>query len=152
MGPARLAIVAGTLAAAGPVSAGAACAPRDLAPVAETVRAMYAALTQDDASGLRAVLAHDFYAFDGGSRFDGPALAKLIRKAHAGGKIYRWTVTQPDVRMDCATALIAYVNDGMVGDAAGLKPRTWLESASLRYAGGRWRIEFLHSTPVPAAP
>lgn len=148
----RLAIVAGVLAAATQVAAAPACAPRDPVAVAETVVAMYAALTLDDTAGLSAVLADDFYAYDGGRRFDARSLADLIRTAHATGKIYRWNVVRPDVRIDCATAWVAYVNEGSSGDATGVKARTRLESAALRFTGARWRIEFLHSTPAVAVP
>jgi hypothetical protein len=47
-------------------------------------------------------------------------------------------------------AWITYVNRGSVGDAAGVTPVTWLESAVLRHDGRRWRIRFFHSTRVPA--
>jgi len=39
--------------------------------VAETMREMYAALSVDDAVRLKAIIADDFYAFDGGKRSPG---------------------------------------------------------------------------------
>lgn len=140
-------LVAGcAIAMAMPAHAATHCAPKDPEAVANTVRAMFDAALHDDETKMRDVFAPGFYAFDGGRRFDGMALLDLIRQAHAAGKIYRWTVTKTDVHVDCDTAWIAYVDDGAVGDASGMKPQIWLESAMLRWERGKWRIMFLHST------
>ena len=118
--------------------------------VIETIREMYAAAAIDDEAGLRAIFTDDFYAFDGGKRFDGMALPTLLKAAHAAGKRFVWTVNEPDVQVEGGWASIAFVNRGSVGDAAGMVPVTWLESAVLRFEGGCWRVRFFHSTRVPA--
>jgi Domain of unknown function (DUF4440) len=118
----------------------------DSAAVVETMRAMFAAATQDDEASLKAIFAADFYAFDGGGRFDGMELAALIRTAHAAGKSFVWTVNEPDARIEGDWAWIAYLNRGSITDAAGTVPMTWLESAVLNFDGNRWRIRFFHST------
>lgn len=123
----------------------AACARADTDAVAAIVREMFAALTTDDETRLTQIFTPDFYAFDAGKRFDGMALAELVKSAHATGKTLVWTVNEPDVRIVCDRAWIAYVNRGSVGDAAGSQPVTWQESANLRFEDGRWRIEFFHS-------
>lgn len=118
--------------------------------VAETVRQMYVALTNDDLDLFRAVTSADFYSFDVGKRFDGDELAELVRKAHASGKVYVWEVTDPKVQVDGNTAWVTYVNRGSISDAAGKKELSWLESAVLRKEKGAWRIHFFHSTRVPS--
>lgn len=110
---------------------------------------MYTALTLDDPARFRAVVAPGFYAFDGGERYEGDALLTLIATAHAAGKRFQWNVSQPVVRIDCTTALITYTNVGAMGDATDMQPRSWLESATLRFAAGSWRLAFFHSTRVP---
>jgi hypothetical protein len=134
------------------VRASAACAPRASAEadVVKQVVEMYAALRVDDLARFRAAVAPGFYSFDGGKRFDGDALAAFIASAHSAGKRFEWSVTNPVVRMDCATALVTYTNVGATGDETNLQPRSWLESATLRHLDGVWRIEFFHSTRVPA--
>ena len=132
----------------------AAAAPCPAPPLADNdvtaaVTAMYAAAAKDDLDGFHAVTTPDFYAFDGGKRFDGDALMQLIRTAHAGGVKFTWSVTQPKVEADCGLALITYVNAGSVTANGVPQPVTWLESAALRYDGGRWRIHFFSSTRVP---
>ena len=74
----------------------------------------------------------------------------LIKSLHAAGKIFVWTVPEPTVRIEGAVAWITYLNRGSVQDAAGKKDVSWLESAVLRKDAGAWRIQFFHSTRVPA--
>jgi ketosteroid isomerase-like protein len=119
--------------------------------VVETVREMYAAASVDDMAGLARIFTADFYAFDVGKRFDGMALAELIKAAHADGKRFIWTVTEPEVEIAGDWASISFVNRGSVGDAAGMTPVTWLESAVLRFEDGRWRVRFFHSTRAAPA-
>lgn len=141
------------LLAAGPAAeARAACPPADPAAVAGAVREMFAALAVDDLARMRRVLAPGFYAYDAGRRFDGPALSELVAAAHKAGKRFVWTVQEPDIRIDCDRAWIAYLNRGSVGDAAATRLVTWLESAVLRHRDGRWRIEFFHSSRAAPAP
>jgi hypothetical protein len=145
-------LVLNAVVTAGSVAKVETCPPADLQAVSGAVRAMFAALSARDAAGVRATLSRDFYAFDGGKRFDGMALSKLVSDAQAAGKVYVWSVDQADIHIDCDRAWIAYVNHGSITDATGSKPLTWLESANLRFTDGRWRIVFLHSTRVPVAP
>ncbi|MBL8780500.1 MAG: nuclear transport factor 2 family protein [Alphaproteobacteria bacterium] len=119
--------------------------------VAETMRDMYAALSADDEARLKTIVTADFYSFDAGKRFDGPALAALVRNAHKAGKTFVWTVNEPDVRMQCDWAWITYTNRGSVTDASATTPVTWLESAVLRFETGRWRIAFFHSSRAAPA-
>jgi hypothetical protein len=123
--------------------------PEDQTQVVETMRTMYAAAATDDLDKFHTVAAPDFYAFDGGTRYDGDALMGLAKQLHAGGKVYVWTVTQPHVESDCHLAWITYINSGSMKDASGTQQLTWLESAVLEKQAGTWRIRFFHSTRVP---
>ena len=115
----------------------------------ETVRQMFVALANDDADLFRSVTSADFYSFEVGKRFEGDELLQVVRKAHAAGRVYVWTVMDPEVRVDGDTALVTYVNRGSVKDATGVKELSWLESAVLRRDKDVWRIHFFHSTRVP---
>jgi ketosteroid isomerase-like protein len=117
--------------------------------VTEAVRSMFAALAAEDIAKLRAILAPDFYAFEAGGRITGDALIDLMKKAHAAGKIYVWTVNEPVVHIDGQMAWITYINRGSIKAATETKNVSWLESAILRKDTGNWRIQFLHSTRVP---
>jgi ketosteroid isomerase-like protein len=121
----------------------------DQAQVTQTVRDMFVAAAADDFAKLRAVTTPDFFAFDAGGRFTGESLMDLIKAAHAAGKVYTWTVNEPEVHLHGDIAWITYVNRGSIKDASGTKDVSWLESAVLRKENGRWRIQFFHSTRVP---
>ena len=145
--------IAGVLAAGGVTAASAesTCAPQDPQAIVNVITAMYDAAMNDDEARMAEILAPGFYAFDAGHRFDGMTLPNLIKTAHKGGRVYRWSVTLPDVHIACDTAWIAYVNDGAVGDTKGTAPQKWLESVNLAYARGQWRVLFLSSMRVPLA-
>jgi hypothetical protein len=112
---------------------------------------MFAAMRADDLKRFQEITAPNFYAYDAGIRFTGPALMDFIKSAHASGKRYDWSVTQPEVHVACNLALITYVNQGYVEDGSGRQAVTWLESAVLEYASARWRIRFIHSTRAAKA-
>jgi len=121
----------------------------DQLQVTEAVRSFFAAAATDDLAKFRAVTTPDFYAFDAGGRFTSDALMDLIKAAHAAGKVYVWTVNEPEVRISGDIAWITYVNRGSIKDASGTKEVTWLESAVLQKEKGMWRINFFHSTRAP---
>jgi hypothetical protein len=123
--------------------------PADQTQVVETMRTMYAAATTDDLAKFHTVAAPDFYAFDGGTRYDGDALMNMIKSFHDEGAVFVWTVSQPHVESDCHLAWITYTNRGSMKDASGTKNLAWLESAVLERQAGGWRIRFFHSTRVP---
>jgi hypothetical protein len=121
----------------------------DEAKVIDTMGQMFVAAKTDDLDRFHKVTAAEFYAFDGGKRFDGDGLMTLIKAAHAAGKRYEWKVTEPMVHLACNDAWITYTNRGSVQDETGTKDLMWLESAFLHKEAGEWKIRFLHSTRVP---
>ena len=121
----------------------------DEVQITEAVRSMFAALSAEDIPKLRAIVAPDFYAFEAGGRITADALIDLIKKAHAAGNVYVWTVNQPEVHVSRDIAWITYVNRGSIKDASGTKDVSWLESAVLQKERGVWRIRFFHSTRAP---
>lgn len=136
-----------------PPSAPASCpAPAQAtADAAQTMRDMYASLQADDVNAFRAVTMKDFFAYDVGQRFDGDALINLIKQRHAEGVVFVWRVNDPMVEVACDSALVTYVNTGSVTRTGTKRDVTWLESATLKHDGQRWRIRFFHSTQAPAA-
>jgi ketosteroid isomerase-like protein len=155
---ARIGLVMGMLFGLGnslPQTAGAAsrCAPAASAQseVVGVMQNLFAALRADDLKRFQEIAAPDFYAYDAGMRFTGPALVDFVKSAHASGKHYDWTVTEPEVHVTCNLAWITYINQGSVEDASGRQAVTWLESAVLEYANARWRIRFVHSTRASKA-
>ena len=132
-----------------PAPSGCASTPADRDQVVEALRTMYAAATADDLARFHTVAASDFYAFDGGKRYDGDALMNMVKSFHDQGYLFVWTVSDPQVEADCRLAWITYTNRGSIQDKSGTHPTTWLESAALEKQAGVWRIRFFHSTRVP---
>jgi ketosteroid isomerase-like protein len=124
----------------------------DQQQVVDTVSTVFTAARADDLAKFDSVIAPGFYIFDGGARFQGDSIMALIKAQHAAGKRYEWNVTEPDVHISGNTAWIAYVNKGSITDASGTVNQNWLESAFLEQQAGAWKIVFMHSTRVPAAP
>jgi ketosteroid isomerase-like protein len=116
--------------------------------VLRAVQALFEAFAARDMNAARALLAPDFHAFEHGVRFDADALVELIAKAQAGGTVFEWAITQPDIGIAGDMAWIAYANEGSVTRDGKRQPVTWMESAVLRREGERWSIRFLHSTRV----
>jgi hypothetical protein len=120
-------------------------ATADETQVTETLRTFFAAATADDLEQFHSTATPNFYAYDGGKRFDGDALLNLIKSLHQAGNVFVWTVNEPEVHISGNHAWITYVNRGSVKNATGSKDVTWLESAVLEKSD-HWRICFLHST------
>ncbi len=119
----------------------------DKPAVAAVLRATYSAAGAEDLAAFDVLLAPGFYAFDGGRRFDGDSVMKLIIDLHAKGFKYEWSVPDPVVELDCNTAWVAYENKGSVTTPDGAKrDQAWLESAFLVKRDGRWLLRFFHST------
>jgi ketosteroid isomerase-like protein len=124
----------------------------DQTQIVNTVSVIFAAARTDDVARFNSVIAPNFYIYDGGVRFNGDTVMAMIKAQHAAGKRYEWNVTEPDVHISGNTAWIAYVNQGSITDASGTASQKWLESAFLQKQAGTWKILFMHSTHVPAAP
>jgi ketosteroid isomerase-like protein len=124
----------------------------DQTQIVNTVSVIFAAARTDDVARFNSVIAPNFYIYDGGVRFNGDTVMAMIKAQHAAGKRYEWNVTEPDVHISGNTAWIAYVNQGSITDASGTASQKWLESAFLQKQAGTWKILFMHSTRVPAAP
>jgi Domain of unknown function (DUF4440) len=114
--------------------------------IVNVLKTVFVAAEGDDVAKFDSLIAPGFYIYDGGVRFDGDAIMGLVKRLHASGKTYEWSVTEPDVHVSGNTAWVAYVNKGSISDSSGTKPQAWLESAVLRKQGREWKIVFMHST------
>jgi SnoaL-like domain len=121
----------------------------DAPQIVDAVKTMFAAASKDDFALFHSVTTSDFYAYDGGRRFDGDALMSLIKTAHDSGTVFVWSVNDPEVHVDCGTAWITYVNKGSVQNPKGITQMIWLESLVFEKKDDKWRAHFLHSTRIP---
>jgi hypothetical protein len=112
------------------------------------IEQMLAALARSDEQEFRRNTTADFTAYDIGRRFSGTGLFELVQQVRAEGNHFSWSVTNPEVLVDCRMAFVSYENQGWVESAGVRKSRRWLESVQLLFTGDRWQVRFLHSTPV----
>jgi hypothetical protein len=112
---------------------------------------VFASLEQEKQEDWNRLVTPDFVGFDGGKRLARQDLFDLIKKGHAEGRQYKWSVTEEKSEADCAIGILYYVDKGSVTDAAGPKEVTWLETAAFRRDTGKWRLFFIESarTPTP---
>lgn len=124
------------------------CAPSPTAQsdALKALAGVFAALRADDEAGFESQTTADFYAYDVGKRLTAAELLGLVKSAHAAGKKYEWTVTEPQMHVLCDWAWVTYVNMGSLEDISGRQELKWLESAILHYDNAHWRVQFLHST------
>ncbi len=82
----------------------------DTTEIVDTVKALFADLSNDDLTKFNSLVTPNFYMYDGGQRFTSESIVALIKAEQAAGKHYEWNVTQPDVHVTGNAAWIAYVN------------------------------------------
>ncbi len=146
-------LIAGFISMPCAVSAASPCATSSAenSKVIRAVQELFDAMRTDNLERFREITAPNFYAYDAGMRFNGTELQDFVKSAHASGKRFEWSITEPQVHVACNVAWITYVNIGAVEDASGRQPISWLESAILEYTHSRWHIQFLHSSRMPKA-
>jgi hypothetical protein len=129
------------------------CAPASdrQAQVAEAEKNLFTALEGEDLKTWERLTDPDFVAFEGGQRYNRAAFFALIQSAHAAGKHFQWNVADAQVEADCTVATLIYVNRGTVTDGTSKSPVSWLETATLRYVAGSWRVVFVESMREKAA-
>ncbi len=123
----------------------------DTGAIVNTVQSWYSAASAGDKGKFFSYVTPDFQIFDEGRRFTGEELFALGKKHLAEGSRANWTVSHPEVSVDCNTALAIFTTLGSFSHAGHEQKVTFLESAVLRKAEGRWRIAFFHSTAAPEA-
>ena len=129
------------------------CAPASdrLAEVTGVETKLFAALEGEDLKAWERLTDPDFVAFERGQRYSRTAMFAVIQSAHAGGKHFQWSVTDARVVADCTVATLIYVNRGSITDGISRSEISWLETATLRYVAGRWRVVFVESMREKAA-
>ena len=131
---------------------GVARAPRadDEVAIVKTLEQMFSAAQRDDLDRFHLVTTAGFYAYDNGKRFDSDGLMEMVKQYHVKGYQFIWSVTEPQIHVNCDIAWVTYVNKGSIKQPDGtMTSMTWLESAVMKWDGNAWKVRFLHSTRVP---
>jgi len=126
--------------------------PRDAVEVAQAVKAFYISLQTDDPLRVQELTTPDFFAYDGGMRFTAASLTQYLSEARARRVKFDWNLSDFNTHVSCDEAWTAYQNSGGMGDPDHYTSIVWLESAALARVGGRWRVQFLHSSRAKGTP
>lgn len=126
--------------------------PADNGAIADTIRTAITAAIAGDVEQFHANTTRDFFTFDGGRRFTGDELLAIMRRHLADGWNTTWTIENPEIRIDCNTALTTYTAHAVFNAAGNRAEMSLLESAYLRKAGSKWQVVFVHTTAIPAPP
>lgn len=119
----------------------------DRAEIRQTLQDFFAAARSDDIVKFASLTTPDFHAFDGGAKFAGDELMRLIVRKHAEGWVFEWNLQEPHIGLHGDVAWASWLNVGSVREPGGTATeQTWQESAFLRRREGRWLIEFFHSS------
>lgn len=118
----------------------------EVAKIEMTIRGFFEALRRDDKVAFQRLTTRSFYSFDGGKRFAGRELLKVVRDTHARGVQLNWNIGTIDIHLGYNMAWTAWENSGSAGVSTNLRPVRWLESAVLVKNEGTWKIDFLHSS------
>jgi hypothetical protein len=103
------------------------------------------ALENEDKVTWERLTVRDFVAFESGHRYGRTDFFELMRSAHAAGRRFEWSVTNPRIEVSCTLATLAYVNQGSVTQGSSHAAVSWLETATFRYNAGEWRAVFVES-------
>ena len=120
----------------------------DKAAIVITMETFFHSVSTEDRQRFDAELAPGFYLYDAGSRFYGDTIFQAVQRLKTAGTTFSWSVTSPDVHVNGSIAWIAYVDKGTKTTPSGTVNMEWLESAFLTKEQGRWKLVFMHSTPV----
>lgn len=116
-----------------------------MAAIVEVQTKLFAALEEEDQQAWERLTVRDFVAFEGGQRYGRTGVFDLVRSAHAAGRHFQWSVADPRLETACTVATLIYVNHGAITEGASRSDISWLETATLRYGGGGWRVVFMES-------
>lgn len=124
------------------------CAPDNAPDPADTIQALFDAASAGDKAAVNALLAPDFFAIDGGRRYDQDGFAGLVDTLRESGATMTWSVGSPQSERSCDAAWLTWDNQGTRTDEQGTRALHWLESAVLVWQNGRWAVAMFHSTPL----
>jgi hypothetical protein len=106
---------------------------------------LFSALENEDKESWERLTDRDFVAFESGHRYGRTDFFELVRSAHAAGRHFEWSITNPRIEVSCTLATLTYVNQGSVTQGGSRATLSWLETATFRYNAGQWRAVFVES-------
>ena len=97
---------------------------------------------------MKAEVSDDFILLENGEIWTIDTLANKISRPKPEGYLRQNSFDFLSTKIDKNRAYVYYKNKAEISSKTRNATIKWLESAILRKEKGRWRMEFMHSTPM----
>jgi hypothetical protein len=118
------------------------------AEVQQVITRFFDALSVSNIPLMKAEVSDDFILLENGEIWTIDTLANKISRPKPEGYLRQNSFDFLMTKIDKNRANVYYKNKAEISSKTRTATIKWLESAILRKEKGRWRMEFMHSTPM----
>jgi hypothetical protein len=118
------------------------------AEVQQVITRFFDALSVTNIPQMKAEVSGDFILLENGEIWTIDTLANKISRPKPEGYLRQNSFDFLSTKIDKNRAYVFYKNKAEISSKTRNATIKWLESAILRKEKGRWRMEFMHSTPM----
>ncbi len=118
------------------------------AEVQQVITRFFDALSVTNIPQMKAEVSDDFMLLENGEIWTIDTLANKISRPKPEGYLRQNSFDFLSTKIDKNRAYVYYKNKAEISSKTRNTTIKWLESAILRKEKGRWRMEFMHSTPM----
>jgi hypothetical protein len=118
------------------------------AEVQQVITRFFDALSVANIPLMKAEVFDDFMLLENGEIWTIDTLANKISRPKPEGYLRQNSFDFLSTKIDKNRAYVYYKNKAEISSKTRNATIKWLESAILRKEKGRWRMEFMHSTPM----
>ena len=118
------------------------------AEVQQVITRFFDALSVANIPLMKAEVSDDFMLLENGEIWTIDTLANKISRPKPEGYLRLNSFDFLSTKIDRNRAYVYYKNKAEISSKTRNATIKWLESAILRKEKGRWRMEFMHSTPM----
>jgi hypothetical protein len=118
------------------------------AEVQQVITRFFDALSVANIPLMKAEVSDDFMLLENGEIWTIDTLANKISRPKPEGYLRQNSFDFLSTKIDKNRAYVFYKNKAEISSKTRNATIKWLESAILRKEKGRWRMEFMHSTPM----
>jgi ketosteroid isomerase-like protein len=118
------------------------------AEVQQVITRFFDALSVANIPLMKAEVSDDFILLENGEIWTIDTLANKISRPKPEGYLRQNSFDFIETKIEKNRAYVYYKNKAEISSKTRNATIKWLESAILRKEKGRWRMEFMHSTPM----
>jgi len=116
--------------------------------VQQVITRFFNALSVTNIPQMKAEVSDDFILLENGEIWTIDTLANKISRPKPEGYLRQNSFDFIETKIEKNRAYVYYKNKAEISSKTRNATIKWLESAILRKEKGRWRMEFMHSTPM----